>query len=164
MEPTRPGSLLPPHFTALPGSEDIGAAPPPVHRESTMCTPIPARLQTEALHHAPLRSSSVLPISARVVPGFNQRKPPSRTITIAVDISKAYDTVSHRLLIEMIHRSRLRHILVRWIVHASSAGRPRASISSTTRLPARCGHGSHRDPSSSQPSSTTLCRTTQFPI
>ena len=48
---TRPGSLLPPHLTALPCSEDIGAAPPPVHRGGTWYTPLPAWLQTEALHH-----------------------------------------------------------------------------------------------------------------
>ena len=49
--------------------------------------------------------SALLPISARVVSGFNQRKPPSRTITITVDILKAFSNVSHRLLIEMIYRS-----------------------------------------------------------
>ena len=39
--------------------------------------------------------------------GFNQCKPPSRTVAIAVDISKAFDAVSHLFLIEMIHCSRL---------------------------------------------------------
>ena len=39
-----------------------------------------------------------------------------KTIAIAVNISKTFDTVSHRLLIEMIHRSRLCHNLVRWLV------------------------------------------------
>ena len=51
-----------------------------------------------------------------MVSGFGHYKPPSRTITIAVDISKAFDTVSHRFLIEIIHRSRLRRNLVRWLV------------------------------------------------
>ena len=60
-------------------------------------------------------ASALLPISARVVSGFSQRKPPSSTIPIVLDISKAVDTVSHRLLIEMIHRSRLRHNLVKWL-------------------------------------------------
>ena len=60
--------------------------------------------------------SALLPISARVVFGFNQRKPPSRTIAIVVDTSKAFDTASHHILIEMIHRSRLYHNLVRWLV------------------------------------------------
>ena len=50
-------------------------------------------------------SSAMLPISARVGSGFNQRKLPSRIIAIAVDISKAFGTVSHRLFIEMIHLS-----------------------------------------------------------
>ena len=61
-------------------------------------------------------ASAMLLISARVVSGFSQRKFPSRTIAIAVDISKAFDTVSHSLLIEMIHRSQLRCNLVRWLV------------------------------------------------
>ena len=37
-------------------------------------------------------------------------------IAIAVDISKAFDTVSHCLLIEIILRSRLCHNLARWLV------------------------------------------------
>ena len=61
--------------------------------------------------------SALFPISARVVSGFSKRKPPRRTIAIAVDISKAFETVSHRLLIEMIHvRFQLRYNLVRWLL------------------------------------------------
>ena len=44
-----------------------------------------------------------------VISGFNQLKSSSITIAIGVDISKAFDTASHRLFIEMIHHSRLRH-------------------------------------------------------
>ena len=47
-------------------------------------------------------ASALLSISAMVVSGFNQCKPPRRTFAIAVDISKAFDTISHRLLIGMI--------------------------------------------------------------
>ena len=36
---TRPASLLSPHLTVLPGSEDIGAAPTPVHRGGTIAPP-----------------------------------------------------------------------------------------------------------------------------
>ena len=43
-EATRPRSPLPPHLTALPGSEDIGAAPHLVHRGGTGYTPLPAQL------------------------------------------------------------------------------------------------------------------------
>ena len=49
-EATRPVSLLLPHLTGLHGSEDIGAASPPVHRGGAWHTPLQARLQTEALH------------------------------------------------------------------------------------------------------------------
>ena len=55
-------------------------------------------MQAGGLHfsqHASLYQVSLnqVPISARVVFGFNQRKPPSRTIAITVDISKAFDTL-----------------------------------------------------------------------
>ena len=65
-EVTKPSSLLPLHLTPLPGSENIGAAPPPIHRGGNGYTLLPARFQTEALHRLGL-----LPISARVVSGFN---------------------------------------------------------------------------------------------
>ena len=81
-------------------------------------------------------ASALLPISARVVSGFNQLKPPSRTINIVVDISKAFDTISHRLIIEMIHRSRLCHNLVRWIV-AYLRGRRVSCIYQQHRSPSR---------------------------
>ena len=73
-------------------------------------------LGTRSSQHGFKPRHSLLPISASVVSSFNQRKPPSRTITIAVEISKAFDTVSHRLLIEMTHHSRLCHNLVRCLV------------------------------------------------
>ena len=92
-------------------------------------------------------ASGQLPISARVVSGFSQRKLPSRTIAVAVDISKAFDTVSHRLLNEMIHRFRLRHNLVR---KASCLYQQHHSTLRQVRA------GSHREPSSPQPSPTTL--------
>ena len=116
-------------------------------------------------------ASALLPISARVVSGFNQRKDPNRAIAIAVDISKALDTVSYSLLIEMIHCSRLSHNLVIWLV-AYLRGR-KASYSyqqhptltnSITRLAPRCGRVSHRAPSSPQPFSTILSLTVPSPM
>ena len=50
MAASRPGSLLPPNLAALPGSEDTGAAPHPVHCGGAGHTPLPTRLQTRALH------------------------------------------------------------------------------------------------------------------
>ena len=34
--------------------------------------------------------------------GFNQRKPPDRTVCVAVDLSAAFDTVCHRKLLTKI--------------------------------------------------------------
>ena len=45
------GPVLPPHLTALPSSQDTGAAHPPVHCGGAGHSPLPARFQTEALHH-----------------------------------------------------------------------------------------------------------------
>ena len=64
-------------------------------------------------HHSTV--SALLPVAASIAEGFNLRKPPSRTVAVAVDISKAFDTVNHRLLLEMICHSRLGHNLVRWL-------------------------------------------------
>ena len=67
------------YLAALPSSENIRAAPPSVYHRGAVHTPLSSQLQTEPLHrlgHAP--------ISARVVFGFNQCKPATRTIAIAV--------------------------------------------------------------------------------
>ena len=110
-------------------------------------------------------ASALLPISAMVVFGFNQPKPPSRTIVLAVDILKAFDTVSHRLLISRL--STAPNSATTWsdgFWRTSAAGRRCASTSSTTRLLARYGRDSHRGPSSpQQTSSTILCQTAQSP-
>ena len=46
--------------------------------------------------------------------GFNQRKPPLRTATVAIDISKAFEWVDHTLLIDAVASTDLHHNLVRW--------------------------------------------------
>ena len=50
----------------------------------------------------------------------------------------------HRLLIEMIHRSRLSRNFIRWLWCTSAATRRCDLTNSTTHLPARCGLGSQR--------------------
>ena len=77
---------------------------------------------------------------------FNQRKPPSRTFITAVDISKAFDTVSHRLLIEVMYHFQLQQIQVGWIV-PYLRGRK-----ATWKSGQESGRGSLTDPSSPQPS------------
>ena len=59
-------------------------------------------------------ASALLPLSQAIADGFNERKPASRTVAVAIDISKAFDTISHDRLIEKLCNSPLPHNLVRW--------------------------------------------------
>ena len=47
--------------------------------------------------------------------GFNQRKPPDRTVCVAVDLSAAFDTVCHNKLLSKINRSPLPPATSRWL-------------------------------------------------
>ena len=47
--------------------------------------------------------------------GFNQRKPPHRTVCVTVDLTAAFDTVSHDTLISKIVGSSLPPAITRWL-------------------------------------------------
>ena len=47
--------------------------------------------------------------------GFNQRKPPDRTVCVALDLSAALDTVCHNKLRSKINRSPLPPATSRWL-------------------------------------------------
>ena len=47
--------------------------------------------------------------------GFNQRKPPDRTVCVAVDLLAAFDTVCHNKLLSKINRSPLPPATSRWL-------------------------------------------------
>ena len=52
-------------------------------------------------------TSTLLQMTTNIVMGFNQMKPPDRTICVAVDLSAAFDTVYHNNLLSKINRSQL---------------------------------------------------------
>ena len=52
-------------------------------------------------------TSALLQLTSNVATGFNQRKPPHRTICVAVDLTAALDTVNHNVLLSKIARSTL---------------------------------------------------------
>ena len=52
-------------------------------------------------------TSVLLQLTTDVAVGFNQRKPPDRTVCVAVDLSAAFDTVCHNNLLSKINRSQL---------------------------------------------------------
>ena len=52
-------------------------------------------------------TSALLQMTTGIAMGFDQRKPPDRTICVAVDLSAAFDTVCHNNLLSKINRSQL---------------------------------------------------------
>ena len=60
-------------------------------------------------------TSSLLQMTTAIAMGFNQRKPPDRTICVAVDLSVAFDTVCQNNLLSKINRSQLPLATARWL-------------------------------------------------
>ena len=60
-------------------------------------------------------TTALLPLTHTIAKGFNQRLPPDRTVAVAVDFSKAFDTVPHDGLLQMLSDTTLPHNLVRWL-------------------------------------------------
>jgi hypothetical protein len=46
---------------------------------------------------------------------FNQNKPPTRTVVVALDISIAFDSVDHTLLLQQISDTAINSNVVRWL-------------------------------------------------
>ena len=53
------------------------------------------------------RHFALLQLTTDIETGFNQRKPPHRTVCVAIDLTAAFDTVSHDTLISKIVGSSL---------------------------------------------------------
>ena len=60
-------------------------------------------------------TSALLQITTDIETGFNQRKPPHRTVCVAIDLTAAFDTVSHDTLISKIAGSSLPPAITRWL-------------------------------------------------
>ena len=63
----------------------------------------------------PSTTSALLQLTTDVAVGFNQRKPPDRTVCVAADLSAAFDTVCHNNLLSKINRSQLPPATARWL-------------------------------------------------
>ena len=62
--------------------------------------------------HSP--TSALQQLTTDIAVGFNQRKPPDRTVCVAVDLLVAFDTVCHNNLLSKINRSQLPPATARW--------------------------------------------------
>ena len=60
-------------------------------------------------------TTALLPIAHSISSGFNQRKPPRRTVSLGIDFSKAFDTVPHDLLLERLMETTLPSNVLRWL-------------------------------------------------
>ena len=63
-------------------------------------------LYNDSLSHA---------LTTDIETGFIQRKPPDRTVCVAIDLIAAFDTVSHDTLISKIAGSSLPPVITRWL-------------------------------------------------
>ena len=60
-------------------------------------------------------TSALLQLKSDIATGFNQRKPPHRTVCVAVDLTTAFDTVNHNVLLSNIVISTLLEATGRWL-------------------------------------------------
>ena len=65
--------------------------------------------------HSHSTTSVLLQLTTYIAVGFNQRKPPERTVCVTVDLSAAFDRVCHNNLLSKINRSQLPPATARWI-------------------------------------------------
>ena len=59
--------------------------------------------------------SALNEISAAITDGFNKKPPAERTLLVALDLSKAFDLVSHNTLLAEVNRSSLPRYVTRWL-------------------------------------------------
>ena len=60
-------------------------------------------------------TSALLQLTSDIATGFNQRKPPHRTVCVVVDLTATFDTVNHNVLLSKIVRSTLPEATCRWL-------------------------------------------------
>ena len=60
-------------------------------------------------------TSALLQLTTDIAMGFKQRKPPDRTVCVAVDLSAAFDTVCHNNMLSKINGSQLSPATTRWL-------------------------------------------------
>ena len=59
--------------------------------------------------------TALLHLSKSVASGFNKRRPPDRTVAVALDLSKAFDMVDINTLLQLLTNSPLHPGIVRWL-------------------------------------------------
>ena len=94
----------------MPGFKGAGTPHSPSRFHCTYTCTHPTRLSASSLNR-------LCPFAYRkqIAEGFNEAKPSGRTATVAIDISKAFDSVNHTLLLDSICDTHLHPNLVHWV-------------------------------------------------
>jgi hypothetical protein len=72
--------------------------------------------------------SALLNISTSVASGFNKRRPPDRTIVVALDLTKAFDSLDHCTLLDKISNTTLPGSITRWLANYLHGRQARTSF------------------------------------
>ena len=75
--------------------------------EALMPTTVNTHLLLAFDQHGHSTTYALLQLTSDVATGFNQRNPPHRSICVAVDLTAAFDTVNHNVMLSKIARSTL---------------------------------------------------------
>ena len=110
------------HLAPLSGSESYGGSLTSNRQQPPASIRRPTRFPTRTLCHFCL-----LQLTSDIATGFNQHKPPHRTVCVAVDLTAAFYTVNHNVLLSKIERSTLPEPTCRWL---SNYLRSRQSVTS----------------------------------
>ena len=96
-------------------------------------------------------TSGLLQLTTDIAMGFNQRKPPDRTVCGAIDVSAVFDTVCHNKLLSKINRSPLPPATSRWLSSYLRGGQAKTCFrgvkSSSRKVHAGVPQGSKLSPS-----------------
>ena len=82
-------------------------------------------------------TSALLQLTTDIETGFNQRNPPHRTVCVAIDLTAAFDTVSHDTLTSNIAGSSMSLAITRWLscyLRGRQAATSFKGINSSTRI------------------------------
>jgi hypothetical protein len=60
-------------------------------------------------------TTALLPLATQVAICFNDKKPPRRCAMVAIDISKAFDSVDHTIFLKEVSKSTLNSNYIRWL-------------------------------------------------
>ena len=105
-----PRNFLPANLVNMPSRKSPGISVLPTMNKYL----IPAQDQ-HGFRREHSTTSALLQLTTDVAVGFNQRKPPDRTVCVAVDLSTVFDTVCHNNLLSKINRSQLPPATARWL-------------------------------------------------